>query len=108
MYDSLHQFEYEILIFKFDSMNDSFNQEEFLLYSDIFEHVDSYVYSEHFVEMVPSLYIHYEHENVDFVLPSELIEDTNLIGETDESDILSLPHENQNGNQVYDRGKKFC
>ena len=39
----------------------------------MFEHVDPYVYSKKFVEMIPSLYIHYEHEDVDSILPSELI-----------------------------------
>ena len=52
--------------------------------------------------------MHYESEDVDSFLPSELIHDANLIGETNRKNISILPHDERNENQTYDRGKKSC
>ena len=40
----------------------------------------------------------YESEESDFVLPSELMENIDFIGETNENNIFILPHENGNDN----------
>jgi hypothetical protein len=52
--------------------------------------------------------MHYESEDVDFILPSELIHKPNLIGETDRRNISSLSHDSSDENQIYDKGKKKC
>lgn len=56
------------------------------------------------VESEASCYMHYESEGVDFVLPSELCHNVNLIGENSNS----LPHNERKENQIFDRAKKFC
>lgn len=63
-------------------------------------------HSEHEVEVNADLYMHYENEERYFILPSDVIQDANLIGKI-EKDNFSLPQEDVNENQVYDRGKKF-
>ena len=70
------------------------------------EHADVFSHSEHEVEVSANLYMHYESEGSCFILPSDVIQDANLIGKI-EKDIFSLPHESANENQVYDRGKNF-
>ena len=52
--------------------------------------------------------MHYQSEDVDFILASELIHKDNLIGETDRRNISSLSHDSLDENQIYDRGKKNC
>ena len=37
-----------------------------------------------------------------------MIESVDVLGETKENDNFSLPQENVNKNQVFDRGKSFC
>ena len=42
--------------------------------------------------------MHYESEDLEFVLPNDLIENANVIGETNGSYILILPYEIENYN----------
>lgn len=48
--------------------------------------------------------MHYESG---LVLPNEVIEDVYIIGERTIYDTFILPLKKRNGNQIYDRGKKF-
>ena len=68
----------------------------------IFEYVDPYFHSEHYVNQVPSMY----HETQDsyFVLLAEIVKDFIMIGKTNQN--FSFPQRNINENQVFDRGKK--
>ena len=50
--------------------------------------------------------MHYESKGVNFFLPSELIQNANLIRETDRSDVSSLPPKSSDESQIYDRDKK--
>ena len=58
--------------------------------------------------MVPSLYVHYESEDVNYVLPNESIEGIHVIGEKNVNNTFSLPYEEINEKHIYDRGKDFC
>ena len=49
----------------------------------------------------------YEKVSVDFIFPSELSHNGNMIGEIDRIDISSLPHKILDENHIYDRGKRF-
>ena len=90
-------------------MNDSINEEEFQFEFDICEHIDQKFHNEQVVEENEySFYMCYENEDVDSILPSELIYIASLIGETDRNNIYSLPHESLDENQTYDRVKEFC
>lgn len=99
--------EYEAFIFKNDSMHDLSNKEQFQFQFDMFEHADQYFHNKQTVENESSFYMRYESQGVDSVLLSGVFPDVYLIGNTDMSDNLTLPHVNSNENQVYDRGKKF-
>ena len=83
-------------------------KKNFIFQSDIFEHVDQNFHNEKVVESESNFYMHYESEDVDFILASELIHKANLIGETDRRNISSLSHDSSDENQIYDRGKKNC
>lgn len=50
--------------------------------------------------------MHYENDDSYFILPHELSKGVVGNGKTSESEIFSLPQENVNENQVYERGKK--
>ena len=52
--------------------------------------------------------MHYENEEVDAFLPNEVIENANFADDTNMNDTFSLPHETENENQVYDKGKEFA
>ena len=77
---------------------------QFSLYSH--EHADVFSHNEHEVEVSANLYMHYEGEGSCFVLPSDVIQDANLVGKV-EKDIFGLPQEDVNENKVFDRGKRF-
>ena len=51
--------------------------------------------------------MHYESQEDYFVFPVELVENSNVFGETIENDTHSLPQEDVNENQVFYRGKNF-
>ena len=51
--------------------------------------------------------MHYEEDESYFVLPNELIQNVDMLGEANEKEIFSLPEEDVNENQVFERGKKF-
>lgn len=63
-----------------------------------YDQADSYFHSEHDLEFNADLYMHYENEDVNSVLPSVLFQDANLIGGIDEKDNFILPQENFNEN----------
>ena len=108
MCDPFPQVEYEAFTFENDSMHESFVREGFQFQSNIFEHADQNFHNEQVIENEAGCYMHYESGVVDLVLPSELIHDANLIGETNRIDVSILPHENLDENQIYVRGKNFC
>lgn len=60
------------------------------------------------VEDKPSFYMHCESQGLDSVLLSELIQNDNLVGETDMNNNFSLPHASSNENHIFERGKCFC
>lgn len=105
----LNKVENESFLFLVDNMHQSYVDDGFQIDSSLHgEHAGLYFHSEHDVEVNADLYMHYENKGVDFVLPSDLIQNANLIGETNTRDISYLPHESANENQIYDRGKKNC
>ena len=59
-------------------------------------HVDPLFHSDHYVGDVPSM--HYESQEIYFILSTELIENSDVFGETIEIGILSLPQEDVNEN----------
>lgn len=97
-YNSLIEVEYETFMFLVDSMHQSYVHDGFQFYVSLYEHVDSFSHSEHDVEVDPNWYMYYKSEGSDFVLPNELFQNTNMIGETNGSDILILPHESGDEN----------
>ena len=108
MYGPFAHVEYDAFIFKVDSMHESLNEEEFQFQSDIFEHADPNFHNEQVVESKASFCMHYEGEGVDFIFPTGVFQDVNLIGKTDMNNISSLPPSHSNENQIYDIGKSFC
>ena len=56
---------------------------------------------------MPNFYTHDGNEGIYFILPSDSLHKANLIFQIGRSN-FSLPHEERNENQVYDRGKQFC
>ena len=52
--------------------------------------------------------MHYESEDVEFILPSELIHKAHMIDEIDKRNIFVLSHDSSNENQIHDRGKRNC
>ena len=74
----------------------------------MFKHVNQYFHNELTVEDEVIFYMHYESKSDDFVLPSDLLYDDNMIGETNRRRNFSLPHKSSDENHVYDRGKQFC
>lgn len=79
-------------------MHESVNKDEFQFYVTIHEHADVILHSEQEVRVMPSFNMHYENEDIDFVLPSDLLYDDNMTGETDRRSDFSLPHESLNEN----------
>ena len=96
MCDLFSQVEYESFIFKVDNMHNSPNEQGYQFIYDILWHVDPLFHSDHYVGDVPSM--HYESQEIYFILSTELIENSDVFGETIEIGILSLPQEDVNEN----------
>ena len=108
MSDSFPQVEYDAFIFESDSMHELLNKEKFQFQSNMFECADRNFQNEQVVENEAGCYMHYGSEVVDSVLPSELIQNVDLIGEIDRRSNNSLPHASSYENHIYERGKQFC
>ena len=87
-------------------MHNSSIEDNYQFDPSIFEHVGPYFHTKHYVKDVPSM--HYENQKNYFVLPTELIENFYVFGETDGKVFSSLPLGDISENQMFDRGKKNC
>lgn len=84
---------YQCFVFPLDNMHESFSTSIFQSNYEIQEHADPYFHNEQDVDRDSSFYMRCENEDVYSILPSELIQNAILIGETDRRDISNLPHE---------------
>ena len=107
MFNFMNKMEYEHFVFPLDSMHLPYvyDGSQFDFY--IQEHDTMKFHSEQGEESVSSFYMHYESDDGNFVLPNEVIESTVVLGKTKENESFSLPQEDVNENQVYDRGRKL-
>ena len=104
--NSLNEVEYQIFVFLVEGVHDLVSDDQFQLDISSYDNIDSCFHSEQ-DEINVDLYMHYEDNDNSFVLPNEVIESVDVLGETNENESFSLPQENVNENQVYDRGKEF-
>lgn len=95
-------------MFPLDSVHRSFDGNEFQSYNETQEHIDPYFHNEQVVGNDSNFFMHYESKDVEFFFPNEMIEDANLIGESNGTEVSILSQEYVNENHVYDTGKKFC
>ena len=105
--DSLNEVEYEAFVFPIDDVHELVDHSQFQFDIIDHEHANLYFHSEEEEEDASSFYMHYENGDSHFVFPNKVIESVDVLGEENENEIFSLPHDERNENQVYDRGEKF-
>ena len=105
--NSLDKREYRSFVFLVDSMHQSNVHESFQFHLYIQEHDNIHFHSENDDEIVFEFYMHYDNDN-NFIFPNKVIESADVLGETKENKNCSLPHDNVNDNQIFDKGKCFC
>ena len=105
IYNFFYEVENEHFAFLVDNMHESVSNDEFQFDVGIHENVDMYFHSEIEVKIMPNFYMNYGSKRDGFFLPSDLLYDDNMIGETDRRSDFSLPHESSDENHVYDKRK---
>lgn len=94
-------------MFQVKGIHHSISSDQFQFNVNCYGHADSYFHSEQGEESMFDFYMHCEDNNSSFFWPNELIESVDVLGKTNWNKNFSLPQENVNENQVYERGKKF-
>lgn len=105
----MNEVEYQTFVFPIEGIHDSISSDQSYFQSDVsyYDHAISYFHSEQGVESLSDFYMHYEDDDSSFVLPNEVIESVDMLGETNKDESFSLPQEDVNKNKVYERGKNI-
>ena len=94
-------------MFPVERIHGSVSSDHFQFHSSCYDHADAYFHNEKGVDSMFDSYTHYEDDDSSFVLPNELTESVDMLGKTKKNESFSLPQEDVNENQVFDRGNKF-